>query len=241
MGSRNRVGTWLAQLRNPNDPSGPPILPPIEVEGNSPYIAKKAYFLEIISKAPYFCEKKLKLEDFLKYIDTKPLVEGEVDTKGVCVGCESKYNKTRPNQKYCSAKCYNNTYYKSKRPKEKTCPSCGKTFTSYKSIKKYCNKECREEAAKLRVYFYPANVYYSPFLKTRFEVFKRDGFRCRYCGRGVEEGTKLVVDHITPSSRGGANDVGNYITACVECNQGKSDILLSEHGKKERKGFRPGC
>ena len=39
MGSRNRVGTWLAQLRNPNDPSGPPILPPIEVQGQTGGIA----------------------------------------------------------------------------------------------------------------------------------------------------------------------------------------------------------
>src|SRR3990167_10257174 len=31
----------------------------------------------------------------------------------------------------------------------------------------------------------------------RFEIFARDGFRCRYCGRTPQEdGVKLVVEHI---------------------------------------------
>ncbi|WP_457832001.1 HNH endonuclease, partial [Staphylococcus aureus] len=36
------------------------------------------------------------------------------------------------------------------------------------------------------------------------------------------------VDHIHPVSKGGENDILNYITACAECNGGKSDRLLSD-------------
>ena len=64
--------------------------------------------------------------------------------------------------------------------------------------------------------------------KLRFEVFQRDNFRCRYCGRTSNE-TKLEVDHINPKSKGGSDDMDNLITSCMECNRGKgsADILNS--------------
>lgn len=63
--------------------------------------------------------------------------------------------------------------------------------------------------------------------KTRFEVFKRDSFKCQYCGKCAPD-VILNVDHINPVSKGGANDLLNYITACQDCNAGKSDRLLSD-------------
>lgn len=61
--------------------------------------------------------------------------------------------------------------------------------------------------------------------KTRFEVFKRDGFRCMYCG-ATPNAALLQVDHITAVANGGANDMGNLVTACQPCNAGKSAIPL---------------
>lgn len=63
--------------------------------------------------------------------------------------------------------------------------------------------------------------------KTRFEVFKRDSFKCQYCGKCAPD-VILHVDHIHPVSKGGENDILNYITACADCNSGKSDRLLSD-------------
>lgn len=63
--------------------------------------------------------------------------------------------------------------------------------------------------------------------KTRFEVFKRDGFKCQYCGKCAPE-VILNVDHIHPVSKGGDDDMMNYITSCFDCNSGKSDRLLSD-------------
>ncbi|MCK9575347.1 MAG: HNH endonuclease [Clostridia bacterium] len=59
--------------------------------------------------------------------------------------------------------------------------------------------------------------------RLRFEVFKRDGFKCMYCGKASPE-VVLEVDHIIPYSKGGCDDLDNMITACRECNNGKSDI-----------------
>jgi hypothetical protein len=63
--------------------------------------------------------------------------------------------------------------------------------------------------------------------KVRFEVFKRDKFKCQYCG-GEAPKVVLQVDHINPVAKGGKNDILNLITACGDCNNGKSDRLLSD-------------
>lgn len=49
--------------------------------------------------------------------------------------------------------------------------------------------------------------------RLRFEVFKRDGFTCQYCGR-TPPGVVLEVDHILPSSKGGQTTTANLLTAC---------------------------
>jgi hypothetical protein len=56
--------------------------------------------------------------------------------------------------------------------------------------------------------------------KTRFEIFKRDGFTCQYCGKQPPDAI-LVVDHIHPVAEGGDNDHLNLVTSCEACNQGK--------------------
>lgn len=63
--------------------------------------------------------------------------------------------------------------------------------------------------------------------KMRFEVLKRDRFRCQYCGREAPD-VVLNVDHIKPLSKGGTNEITNLITSCFDCNSGKSDIELSD-------------
>jgi 5-methylcytosine-specific restriction endonuclease McrA len=61
----------------------------------------------------------------------------------------------------------------------------------------------------------------------RFEVFKRDAFKCQYCGAEAPN-VLLHVDHIKPVEGGGTNEITNLITACATCNSGKRDRPLSE-------------
>lgn len=63
--------------------------------------------------------------------------------------------------------------------------------------------------------------------KTRFEILKRDLFKCSYCGKNAEEG-KLHVDHVIPVALGGTNDIMNLVTACEVCNLGKKAIPLDD-------------
>ena len=64
----------------------------------------------------------------------------------------------------------------------------------------------------------------------RFEILARDGFRCRYCGRSAPD-VELHVDHLRPSALGGGDDGENLVTACGDCNLGKSDRTLGPAGE----------
>ena len=57
----------------------------------------------------------------------------------------------------------------------------------------------------------------------RYDIMKRDGFRCCICGRTANEGVKLHVDHILPVAKGRKTEPANLRTLCEFCNMGKSD------------------
>lgn len=64
--------------------------------------------------------------------------------------------------------------------------------------------------------------------RTRFEVLKRDGFSCQYCG-GRAPDVVLHIDHIVARANGGEDDVGNLITSCATCNLGKGiDYVVTQ-------------
>lgn len=65
-----------------------------------------------------------------------------------------------------------------------------------------------------------------PSLRLRFQVFKRDNFRCVKCGRSpaITPDVELHIDHIKPYSKGGETMLDNLQTLCKDCNIGKSDI-----------------
>ncbi|GAS94389.1 HNH endonuclease domain protein [Mycolicibacterium canariasense] len=59
--------------------------------------------------------------------------------------------------------------------------------------------------------------------RLRFEILRRDGYRCRYCGHTAAE-AELRVDHVIPTALGGGDDPDNLVAACEPCNTGKAAI-----------------
>lgn len=59
--------------------------------------------------------------------------------------------------------------------------------------------------------------------RTRFEVLRRDDHTCQYCGAKAPDVT-LQIDHVIPVALGGDDKPGNLVTACKDCNGGKSSI-----------------
>lgn len=62
------------------------------------------------------------------------------------------------------------------------------------------------------------------------DIFRRDNYRCVYCGSNEE----LTIDHVLPVSKGGGNTWQNLVTACLPCNRYKGDgePPISVVGKK---------
>lgn len=53
---------------------------------------------------------------------------------------------------------------------------------------------------------------------TKRNIYRRDNYRCQYCGR---TNIPLTTDHIIPKSLGGKDTWENLVTACTECNTKK--------------------
>ena len=57
---------------------------------------------------------------------------------------------------------------------------------------------------------------------SRINVYRRDGFRCQYCGTKLAV-SRLTFDHVVPRSRGGQTSWDNIVTSCEPCNRLKGD------------------
>jgi len=70
------------------------------------------------------------------------------------------------------------------------------------------------------------NVPYKGVVLSRENVFKRDGFKCQYCGTHKE----LTIDHLVPKAKGGKTSWNNLVTACKKCNSKKGNYSPEEAG-----------
>lgn len=73
------------------------------------------------------------------------------------------------------------------------------------------------------------NVPFRKVILSRKNIFKRDQYKCAYCGRSD---LPLTIDHIIPRSKGGADSWENLITACFRCNSIKGDRTSNEADMK---------
>ncbi len=65
--------------------------------------------------------------------------------------------------------------------------------------------------------------------RLQFQVFKRDHFRCVYCGRSpaTHLGVVLHADHFLAVKNGGKTTLDNLQTLCDKCNLGKGTSIVS--------------
>lgn len=66
-----------------------------------------------------------------------------------------------------------------------------------------------------------------PSMKLRFEILKRDNFKCCACGASPakDPAVELHIDHIIPWSKGGETIEDNLQTLCSICNFGKGSSV----------------
>ena len=68
------------------------------------------------------------------------------------------------------------------------------------------------------------NIPYRGVMLSRDNIFKRDGYKCLYCGSKKD----LTLDHVLPKARGGKTTWNNLATACKTCNSKKGDFMPEE-------------
>lgn len=59
-----------------------------------------------------------------------------------------------------------------------------------------------------------------------WEVFHRDDFKCRYCGRGP--GIPLTVDHLVLWESGGPSTENNLVSSCRRCNKTRGNTEYAD-------------
>lgn len=111
---------------------------------------------------------------------------------------------------------------------ERNCKTCGEPFVAERKTRVYCSADCRyhDFITKKKRITIPRDL--------RFSILHRDKFRCRYCGAGPsldKDGnpklSTLKVDHVLSIADGGyLTDTENLVTACNDCNAGKSKLSL---------------
>jgi len=87
--------------------------------------------------------------------------------------------------------------------------------------------EVRPKVIRLLQYIY---LPHRKMSLTKQNIYKRDGYRCGYCGSKDE----LTIDHILPKSRGGKNSWENLVTCCSKCNSKKDNQTPAEARMKLR-------
>jgi 5-methylcytosine-specific restriction endonuclease McrA len=64
---------------------------------------------------------------------------------------------------------------------------------------------------------------------SRRNIYRRDHFRCQYCGARPPL-SDLTVDHVLPRAMGGHSSWDNCVLACLRCNRRKANRSLSDSG-----------
>lgn len=104
---------------------------------------------------------------------------------------------------------------------ERICKGCSKKFIAKNSFHVHCSTKCR-------------HLNQSQADHATFLIFKRDGFKCIYCGdSSITDGVKLHCDHIKPKSEGGVDKARNLVTSCKNCNLSKNYTKLKTSTEKQ--------
>lgn len=66
---------------------------------------------------------------------------------------------------------------------------------------------------------------------SRRNLWKRDNFRCQYCGVRPPY-DEITIDHVLPRSKGGLSTFENCVLACIDCNKKKDNRTPEEAGMR---------
>ena len=107
----------------------------------------------------------------------------------------------------------------------KICEQCERGYFTRNPNQRFCGTSCSKTYKKRE----SGETKPEDYMVSREIIFKRDGYKCIYCGKSsIEDGVKLHLEHIYPISEGGKEDLFNVATSCERCNIKKNTRILDE-------------
>ncbi|MBQ9552819.1 MAG: HNH endonuclease [Clostridia bacterium] len=140
----------------------------------------------------------LKANDFCKYEKKRTSKIKIKDSFGITVDVNASYSSPKGKNQYrrCFKYRYENVLY---------------CYTQWKNSARFKTSAAYERSLMTA--------------SLRYDILKRDNYRCQICGASANDGVKLHVDHIIPVSKGGKTEPSNLQTLCERCNLGKSNKM----------------
>lgn len=160
-----------------------------------------------------------------------------------CLICETTFIPRRSRgtssiQRFCSLACRDESY--KREPHRLTCEQCGVEFVDkwhcVSRPRRFCSMPCHQASQRIpdRLHRRKAimQVYREPY--SRFQIARRDGWRCQLCGKKVDPNAQWPnpgfgsIDHIIPIAEGGADAPANVQLAHLRCNLSKGTRALPQ-------------
>lgn len=160
------------------------------------YKKYKAQIANLKQRNDYSADFYLKYKYFKKYEDELFIDLQAKPVTDFCIKIKTSYTSPKGRNHYENSKTYNLS-------------SIRQCISSISKHEQYIDSK-KVERAKM-----------SP--KLRYEILKRDGFKCKICGATAADGVQLHIDHKKPIAKGGLTERSNLQTLCNICNIGKSD------------------
>ena len=93
-----------------------------------------------------------------------------------------------------------------------------------------------QEAAETHGFYAPISTPAFTQRNVVRELIERDGHQCTYCDVNLntilDPSLNPTVDHITPKSKGGTDDLSNLTLSCKSCNPSKGALSVTEWSNK---------
>lgn len=162
--------------------------------------------------------------------------QSRMATRKACPTCGNEFipQKTTA-QIFCSVECRDSKNRPHSQPAyTRICEGCGGEFVPKKGDRvRFCSRKCYFQWASRKPPYEARGL-------NRRTIFRRDGWKCRACGRatpsnlvGTHAPNAPELDHIIPISKGGTHSSENVQLLCRECNHRKADKIEAQPCKVE--------
>lgn len=114
-----------------------------------------------------------------------------------------------------------------KEPESIICQWCGGSSDTLSPTKTYCDDRCARKAAKVRRRARQYGAHGTYTWSQVVHLWVAFDKACAYCRTQIPL-ADTQAEHVIALARGGANNIGNILPSCAQCNADKRDLDMDE-------------